>query len=150
VTVPARGTQAISTIEVLGQFLDLNHAWRFGPPSCEVVQARWLGDDGALLGEAAHFPLGLAPLLAAPRDIGLAARVLSAGDAAARLEVATRGWAIGVHFDVPGWEPDDEHFHLAPGATRTLALRRTGERPGLAGALHALNSTASVPIETAP
>ena len=104
--------------------------------------------QGAELAAAVHFPLGLAPLVASPRrDLGLQPRLTRQGDHA-QLEIAARHWAVGVHVDVPGWMPDDNHFHLAPGSARTLALRRMRPQAApLAGSLHALNLAAALPIE---
>lgn len=145
--LPPRSAQTVSCIEVLGQFLDLNHAYRFGPPACDAVVAR-LREGEAVLAEQVHFPVGLAGLLAAPRrDIGLSAKVEPGAEGHATVHAATRELAIGVHVDVPGWCADDEHFHLAPSGERRIALRRT--RPGapLAGSLLALNTTTAVPVE---
>ena len=40
--------------------------------------------------------------------------------------------------DLPGYIPDDDGFHLAPGQRRTIALERTGAAPGR-GSVGALN-----------
>ena len=137
-------------MSLLDHFMDLNHAWRFGPAACELVQVRLLDAQGAAIADTFHFPLGLAPLAAAPqRDLGLQVHVAADGDAA-HLRVTTRGWAIGVHLDVPGWTSDDNHFHLAPGSTQHVRLHRARDGAPLAGSLHALNLSGSLPSETTP
>ena len=146
--LPARSGRSLSCIDVLGQFIDLNHAYRFGPPSCEVVIATLLDRDGEIVARSFHFPLGLAGLLQQrARDIGLAATVTHLSDGEAMLAVQTRQLAIDVHFDIPGWQADDEHFHLAPGASAQVRLRRLDARAVLAGSLHALNLSTAVPVE---
>ena len=145
--LPARGACSVPLVALLDHFMDLNHAWRFGPPACELLQVRLLDAQGAELAAAFHFPLGLAPLVSSPRlDLGLQTRLTPQGDGA-QLEIVARHWAVGVHVDVPGWMPDDNHFHLAPGSARTLALRRVREQAALAGSLHALNLATALPIE---
>ncbi|HZY19057.1 MAG TPA: glycoside hydrolase family 2 protein [Ramlibacter sp.] len=140
---------SVALAELLEHFLDLNHAWRFGPPACELVRVRLLDAQGGELARALHFPIGLAPLLAArpAADIGLTARLSLHGDDEAVLAVACRQWAIDVHLDVPGWLPDDDHFHLAPGESRELRLRRSKPGAALAGSLHALNLSTGVPVD---
>ncbi|HEY1229488.1 MAG TPA: glycoside hydrolase family 2 protein, partial [Ramlibacter sp.] len=145
-----RGATSVPLVGLLDHFMDLNHAWRFGPAACELVQVRLLDAQGATIAEAFHFPLGLAPLTAAPqRDLGLQVDVALDGEAA-RLGITTRRWALGVHLDVPGWTPDDNHFHLAPGSTQQVRLQRARDGAPLAGSLQALNLSGSLPIETTP
>jgi len=145
----ARGGETISCIDVLGRFLDLNHAYRFGPPACDVVGARLLdGDTGEALAENLFFPLGLGEMLAQRgADIGLQASAVEQDGDAASLTLSTRRLALDLHFDVPGWQAEDEHFHLAPGASRQVRLRRTRAGAGFAGQVLALNTSAAVPVE---
>ncbi|KQT13665.1 glycosyl hydrolase 2 galactose-binding domain-containing protein [Ramlibacter sp. Leaf400] len=137
----------LSCIEVLGSFLDLNHAYRFGPPTCEGLVARLLDASGATLAESFLFPLGLGELLAQRGgDLGLSADV-ERHEGTALLTVRSRRLALDVHFDLPGWQADDEHFHLAPGASRQVRLHRTRPGADFAGQLLASNSSTTVPLE---
>jgi beta-mannosidase len=149
IDLAARGALSVPLVALLDHFMDLNHAWRFGPPACELIQVRLLDDKGDEVAASMHFPLGLAPLVAAPRrDIGLQVDATrDGGDDRAQLRLAAGQWAIGVHVDVAGWLPDDNHFHLAPGSTRTLGLRRVRDGAPLDGSLHALNLGAALPVE---
>jgi beta-mannosidase len=150
VVVAPRGGITLSCIDVLGQFLDLNHAYRFGPPTCELVSARLL-DGGDDVASTVHFPLGLAPLLATrSRAVGLAAAVALDGDDAAAVTISTAQWAIDVRLDVPGWRAADDHFHLAPGGSRCVRLRRVAPGADLAGQVHALNAASALPLEARP
>jgi beta-mannosidase len=148
--VTARSGTTLSCIDVLAQFLDLNHAYRFGPPTCELVSARLL-EGGHEVASTIHFPLGLAPLLAnRSRDVGLVAALSRTGDDLADVTIDTTQWAIDVHIDVPGWQPSDNHFHLAPGASRRLRLRRTVQAADLAGQVHVMNAASALPLEARP
>jgi beta-mannosidase len=146
VDLPAHGGITLSCLDVLGTFLDLNHAYRFGPPACELLRARLLDASGREAAHAMHFPLGLAQLLAQRRDLGLRAEWAGHGDTMA-VVVSTRSLALGVHFDLPGWAADDQHFHLAPGERRQVVLRRVRAAAPLGGQLMALNAAAPVPLE---
>ncbi|WP_427913285.1 glycoside hydrolase family 2 protein [Ramlibacter sp. MMS24-I3-19] len=148
--LPPRSTVAVPLVGLLDHFMDLNHAWRFGPAACELVQVRLLDAHGGVLAQAFHFPLGLAPLAASPqRDLGLQLHAAGNGDGG-ELTIATRRCAIGVHLDVPGWTTDDNHFHLAPGSTHHVRLQRARDGAPLAGSLQALNLSGSLPIEITP
>lgn len=123
---------AAPTVDVeaaLGGFRDLNGAHRFGPPRFDVLRARLVGTGV----ETTH-------LLRGPRrervcDVGLSA-VLDG----LTVTVSTVTAAQRVALDVPGFAPDVGWFHLAPGCSRTVALRRmAGDEPPR-GHVRALNA----------
>jgi beta-mannosidase len=152
VSLPARSRQSVSVLSLLDHFMDLTHFWRFGPPACDVLHARFEGRrsgvaDPALSAEAFLFPLGLAPLLAPRRDSGLAATLSAMTDGLAMLHLQTRCLALDVKVDVPGWEAEDDHFHLPPHSERQVALRR--RRPGAptVGSVTALNVANTITVE---
>lgn len=148
VEVPAHGGLTLSAVEVFGQFLDLNQAYRFGPPACDALVATLRDAEGRACAESLHFPVGLADLLARRTDPGLQAELhLDGPQATATLR--TQRLALDVHVDVPGWRALDNHFHLAPGASRTVRLHRVREGAALAGQVTALNAAAALPLETA-
>jgi len=129
----------------LDGFVDVSHAYRFGPPPCDVVVATLIA-GAAPVAEAFYFPAGLA----FPReaDLGLAAEMSPATDGTAELVVRTRRFAQAVTIDVPGMTADDDFFHLAPGGERRVRLRRTrpeGGRTAL-GQVSALNAARPVAI----
>lgn len=144
--VPAHGGRTLSCIDVLGQFLDLNHAYRFGRPGCDVLQATLRSGDGGTVATAFHFPLGLADIAVPRRDLRLTASAQTDGDEG-WIDIGSSHLALGVHFDIPGWLPQDEHFHLAPEEQRRVPLRRS--RPGavLSGNVLAINAVQAVPVE---
>lgn len=145
--LPARGAVRVSAIDLLDHFMDLNHAWRFGPPACELLHARLLDGD-TVLAEAFHFPLGLEPVLSARRDVGWSVQAAVDGDDAT-IDVACAQWAIDLHADVHGWQSrdGDDHVHLAPGSTRRIHLRRMKTGAGFSGSIHALNAISPAVVE---
>jgi beta-mannosidase len=123
----------IAAATLFESWLDLTWAYRFGPPVAQVLHATF-GDRDAFL-----FPAGL-PSSREP-NVGLTAR--ATGDV---LEITTTRFAQSVTIEAPGYLPDDDCFHLAPGQTRRVRLRKLEEKP-LRGHVTALNSDATGRIE---
>ena len=144
--VEAHGGLTLPAVGMLDHFMDLGYAYRFGPLPCDAVVATLRDDNGMQLAQAFHFPAGL--LLAQDAGLGLTAFLESAGDTSATVRVATKRFATAVHFETPGFEPDNDFFHLPPGDVAHVRLHRTGDRP-LAGFVHALNGAHPVRIDTA-
>jgi beta-mannosidase len=123
-----RGCGRIALTTLLEGFIDLNWAYRFGPVAAELLQARLVDASGNVLASTLHFTPSL---LARRGSVGLAAETAQGPDGSMRVRLSTRAAALGIHFDVRGWLPSDEYFHLAPGAERTLQfspLPGTGSR----------------------
>jgi beta-mannosidase len=118
-------------------FLDLSFAYRFGRPTAQVVHATLVA-DGRVLGETFHFPVG--PPIAWEPDVGLTASLGPDG-----LTVSAKRFAYGVVIELPGLEPEDNGFHLAPGQVRTIALRKVG--PTKSGTVTCASSESSVRVE---
>ena len=136
VTVPAHAALEIAAGELFEGFLDLSYAYRFGVPSAQVLHAQF--------GECDQFwfPAGMAAGKVA--EVGLWAKHVGA-----TLQVGATRFAQFVSIDLPGWLPADDGFHLAPGQSRTIGLRRTGGavKPGT---VNALNAEAGAKIESSP
>ena len=127
-------------------FTDVSHAYRFGPPPCDVVVAR-LRSSSAAVAEAFYFPAGLA--LPREADLGLAAEMTPRPDGDADLVVRTRRFAQAVTVEVAGMTPDDDFFHLAPGGERRIHLRRARRDTAqpVHGNVHAVNAVRPVTIQ---
>jgi beta-mannosidase len=143
----ARSARTLSCIDLLPHFMDLSYAYRFGPLPCDAVVVTLRDPLGVQLAQAFHFPGGLG---AQPRiDVGLRASVSVTGERTAQLLIATDRLAQGVHIDIPGFEPEDDYFHLAPGAEAHVTLRgAAGAAPS--GAVHAINSSRSTRVAPEP
>ncbi len=135
VTVPAHAAIELAAAELFDGFYDLSYAYRFGPPSAQVIHAQF--------GECDQFwfPGGTA---AREAEVGLWAK-----HDGATLKVGATRFAQFVSIELPGWLPADDGFHLAPGQSRTISVRRTGGvvKPG---SVSALNAEAGAKIESPP
>lgn len=142
VVIPPRRAIAHNAVEWLDGFHDLSYAYRFGPPSHDVVAAILRDDTGAELARAFHF-IGGWPS-GRDRDVGLIAEAHAREDGAVTLHLSTRRFAQSVWVEVEGYAPSDNYFHLAPGDTRDLLLQPIGSAEGgpsgLRGAVRALNA----------
>lgn len=136
-TLGPREAAEIPATGLFGAFFDANYAYRFGPPSHDVVIAR-LKRGGATVAEAVHFPLGRS-------------KALHRAEIAVSLQREERGWTLAlaadrfqqsVHVAVEGYRPEDDWFHLLPGEEKHIALIA---RPGTdeaalpSGEVHALS-----------
>jgi len=141
VEVGGHTEQQWNAATLLGGFRDLTNAYRFGPPSYDVVRVRL--DAGGVVSEAFHLPVGSGR----PQepDIGLEAHASRIGDDW-HLTVHTRRFAQWVALEIPGFAPDDSWFHLAPGEERTIVLRPLDGAGLPKGRVRALNSLYSSPI----
>jgi len=146
VSIDARGSVVVSADGLFDGFRDLTWAYRFGAANYDVIAATLTDADGADLAHAFHLPLGRA------RDVE------SALTLSARAELSATGqWCLtllgdrfaqSVAIDVNGFRPDDNWFHLAPGAARKVNLEST--TPGAAtpiGTVSSLNMSCSTAIE---
>jgi beta-mannosidase len=146
VRVGARSVVKVRIAELLGHFLDLTHAYRFGPPSHDVTVATLVDrSTGTLRGEAFHFPGGMPSQQEA--DVGLEAVATAAEAGAWKLILRTQRLAQSVELSVIGFEPDDNYFHVAPRGTKEVALRPTGGAVRPKGTARPLNSHASARVE---
>jgi beta-mannosidase len=151
--LPAHGACAHDVEALLGRFVDVSWAYRFGPPAQDVVVfslERGDGEDAELLSQSFRLPAGR-PLLREPASrLGLAATLTPAGDEPAVLTVRTRRFAHGVRVHVPGFDPSDDAFSVEPGGERRIELTRAaGDAPADRGALTALNLIGRVAIADA-
>jgi len=149
IALPPHTQVAVQLERAMGRFVDSTYSYRFGPPRHTVIAARLtLAGDAEPLADAFYFPLGLGR----PRqtDLGLTARARPLPDGSHALTVGARLFAQAVAVDARGFEPSDNYFHLAPGATHTLRLRPLGPQTALSGKVSAVNGGASARIEIEP
>ena len=117
----ARAALEIPATDLFGAFFDATYAYRFGPPSHDVTVAR-LADaqTGVIIAEAFHFPLGRSGV-ASPPEIDATLEGSAADGWFLRL--TARSFAQSVHIADAAFRPEDDWFHLAPGADRIIALK---------------------------
>ncbi len=137
--VAARGQRRVRAEQVLGSFMDLTHAYRFGPTAPSCVALRWVGRDGELA-RAIFRPVG------PPReriDPGLEAVARELGEDRWEIEVTSRGYAHVVQVECRGAELSDNGFDIEPGGS----VRVDASGPGpLRARVRALNGADSSPI----
>jgi beta-mannosidase len=146
VDIAARGSLVVEAGAMFDGFRDLSYSHRFGPPAMDVVAVRLSDTDSAVTSEAVHLPTGLERPFES--EVGLAATARQGADGQWSVSVTTRRFAQWVVVEVPGWRPSDSWFHLAPGASRTVALvREAGSAAGApSGLVRALNAQATARI----
>jgi beta-mannosidase len=138
VRIGARQSMRLWAEEVVGSFVDVGHAFRFGPPAHDLVVARWLATDGrSLASPAFHFPLGR------PSDVDpgvqLEVKVVQGGTHPA-LELVASRFAQAVSLDVQGGQPRDDFFHLEPGVPHVVELDSLDGATELRGTAWPLNA----------
>jgi beta-mannosidase len=143
-TVPARSTQSVASADLFDHFIDLTHAYKFGPMVTDAVVVTLKNRQGEQLARAFHFPGGLG--IQTEPDVGLSARAIMLNSTTAELTIQTRRLARGVYFDMPGFQADNEYFHLPPDSEAKITLRGAGARP-LMGSVQAANSIKSARVD---
>ncbi len=144
-SIKARDVLELNASRLFDGFVDLSYAYRFGPPSYDVMRVVFAERGGSSPLETFYFPLGLPN---AQTDVGLSAAARQVEDRV-EVEVVCRGFAQAVHIESPGFVADDQYFHMAPRSRRTVRLRARsrGHAGPFEGTVHALNSAASRRIE---
>ena len=151
--VAGRGSQSLSAVELLGYFLDLNNAYRFGPATCDSVVATLTDAAGRQSGQAIpvardfYFPAGPSIGTSPVFSTGLQAEAFMIDENTATVTVVSRQLSQSIFFDVPGFHADDEYFHLPPGSKTQVTLRGNGSHKVLAGSVHAVNAKSPARIE---
>lgn len=134
--VAPRSSATFPAEEVLGAFHDTAYAYRFGPPSHDVLIATLFVEGGSVVAEAFHFPRPMEP-----RPVAANVRAEGKGS---EVTLESDTFLYAVHFDVRDYEPEDNYFHLVPGRPKRVTF--TGEAPKLAGFVEALNLRDAVRI----
>ena len=142
----AHRTRSLSCLELFDHFMDLTHAYRFGPPVCDAVVATLRDVDGRQLAQTFYFPQGMSGFQ--ERDVALHAEAVALDAQTVQVTLTAKRLAIGVHFEVMGFVADDEFFHLAPDTEKRIILRSS--RPhDLNGVVCAANSLTAVSLRCA-
>ena len=125
VKVPARGAVTLQADALLGHFADLGWAYRFGPPTAEVIAVRWVsGEDHHLIGEDCHFPCGLS--LPLQHDVAAEVSAVRDADGSVRVRIASPVFLQAVSIACSGFSADDNYFHVSPDLPKQLVFRPTG------------------------
>jgi beta-mannosidase len=132
--------------QLLGGFFDTSYAYRFGAPAFDVLAAAVRNERNEVVSTALHAPNTLdARTLVA----NVTAAATPAGDDVWQVTVRSDRFLYGVRFDVAGFIPDDNYFHVLPARAHAVRLRRAAEAERPRGHVEALNLRAPVRIEVA-
>jgi beta-mannosidase len=152
VVVAGHGVIAFNAMSLLDGFHDLSYAYRFGPPSHDVVAITLDSPRGPLC--AVHFIGGMPSHV--ERDVGLAAELHAAPRGEYEAVVRTRRFAQAIRIELDGFVAADNYFHLCPGEERRISLHRSAPPQGrpqadndavaFRGTASALNSAAVAPL----
>jgi len=144
VSVPARGVVALSTERILGRFHDTAFAYKFGPPTFELLCATLRARDGGVIGQIFHRPLGLPE--GREVELGLTARAQLLPDGRFSLTLLAARFAYAIQLDLDAIAVEDDYFSLAPGQPRTVWVQP--QKPGvLSGVVQPLNAATPTRIE---
>jgi beta-mannosidase len=155
VLVPAHGGLSLAVADLLEGFSDLSWAYRFGPPPADVLVASWTAPDGTPLAQRVHFIDPPAEAVAGPvlrlSELGLQAQALALPDGRKLLSLRSRAAARCVHLVAPGWLPERDFMHLAPGELSTVHLSPLPGQPlPWSAQVGAINSLTTVAVAAAP
>ncbi len=129
IVLESRSTGVYSFEEILGRFVDISRAYRFGPPAHDLIAASLHRAPGeSAFARSFRFPAGRDLRRHPITEIGITAQasVLPAGEI--EVLMGTRAFANAVRVAAPGLLPDDSYFSIEPGGTHRLLL--TPETPG--------------------
>jgi len=146
IDLPGRGYLRRPVAEFIETLLDLNHAYRFGPPSHDLICAVLRDPEGTALAEDQYllFP----ERMIEPSDIGLTASIGRDAGGEATITLASRGFAYGITIEGEELLPDDQYLNVPPGEARTVGIGKAGEP--VKAVVRAINSRASVRVSEHP
>jgi beta-mannosidase len=135
---------------VLGRFVDVSWAYRFGEPAQNLIVTTLEQETEqgmTMLSQTVRFPAGR-PTATEPADrLGLRAQASTHPDGTVKLTVHSDRLAYGVRIHAPGFIADDDAFSVEPGGERSVLLRpREPAAELIAGTLSALNLDGRVQI----
>jgi len=145
VSVATGNTFSISSDVLLDGFYDVAYVYRIGPPHHDVVVGTLLDKNGYILTQAFYFPLAQEP---ARVDGATVLALATHTPDGISLKISTDRFLFAVRIDVPGYLPQDNYFHLAPGRPRNVLCSRTvPETVAFKGYVEALNMQDAVKIQ---
>lgn len=137
----AHASARFGTAALFGHFIDINHAYRFGPAAHQAVVARLSdADTGLELAEVFWFSRGLETGDISPKM----EFVLAQQDDDFVLSMTSDQLLKGVSLESPGYFPSENFFHLVPQHTKHLHFKNRSGKPTVFRAhFSALNTSAN-------
>ncbi|MGZ4187077.1 MAG: glycoside hydrolase family 2 protein [Solirubrobacteraceae bacterium] len=150
VALQPHSSRSFNVEAILGRFVDVSWAYRFGPPAQDLIAVSLEDEDGELLSQCFRLPAGRPTRRETPERLGVEVHAQTVDEDTAALTVSSERFLYGVRPLVPGFRPDDDAFSVEPGRPRVVALRRTAAGTGdeaARGSITALNLDGRAPIE---
>lgn len=123
IALEPRVTAVYSFEEILGRFVDISRAYRFGPPAHDLIAASLHRTPGeSAFARCFRFPAGRDLRRRDLAEIGLSAQAAALPGGEIEVLLGTRTFANAVRVTAPGLLPDDAYFPMEPGGTRRLLL----------------------------
>jgi beta-mannosidase len=143
-------TTVVDSVErILGQFVDPAWAYRFGPPTADVIVVTLAADEP--ISQTFRFPAGLPAYREPATRMGIEGSAETTADGGARLTVRSQRLAYGVRVRAAGMVCDDDVFSVEPGHERTVHLRPSSDAARFSGAtLTALNLATELTVQVTP
>jgi beta-mannosidase len=146
IALAARAAVSHGVEELLGRFVDVSYAYRFGPPGHDVVVAA-LERDGDTLSQAFWFPIGR-PVVR--EQLGLEAKAVLRADGALDVVVSAKRLAYGVRVQADGFSPAEDAFCVEPSRSVTVPLVPRSDGASFQGAaVTALNLEGTIHVPAA-
>jgi beta-mannosidase len=143
--LPPRGRQTFDVDALLDGFHDLTHAYRFGPPQYDIAVATLFDDAQRVLSEAFFFVRPREP--ASLPAVQLEAEAEAVGEGCYQVALRSEHFLQSVSFDVTGFLPEDNYFHLPPARQKIVRFRALGATSAKFRAnVEALNLKNPVPV----
>jgi beta-mannosidase len=128
ITMAAHSTSTFGVEQILGRFVDASCAYRFGPPTHDLIAASLYERDGRLrrgdsaFAQSFRFPAGRSTRRVAISELGINGKLHARSDGSMEVLLSARRFANGVRVIVPDALPDDSYFGIEPGGTRRIVL----------------------------
>ena len=116
--LPPRTQRTFLSDALLGGFFDVTYSYRFGPPQHDLAIATLLDDRHEVLSEACYFVKPREP--AYLPTVRLEADAERVSEGCYRVTLHSDHFLQSVSFDVKGYLPDDNYFHLPPNRPRQV------------------------------
>jgi beta-mannosidase len=123
ISVPPRRVLTFGAEEMLGSFVDVSYAFRFGPPGHDLLVASLYSNGNDIpLAQSFRFPVERPSQRFPIGSLGLAGECKALADGALEAMLATRSFAWGVRIACSGYVADDCYFGIEPGGKRIVKL----------------------------
>lgn len=143
ISVPPASSVTLNDADLSGHFRDLSHAFRFGPPTADAIQATVRFNDGLVIRDA----------LTVNARGGQSTRLLAAvatqqAEGLWYLDLTSEVALRYIELDIPGWTASDNFFHLTPHAPYTVTLCRRGQHQIPTGTVSSVDLIGTVSVGT--